>query len=293
METNRHLTRVPAGDGRAAGHVRTGWRTLALAMALMLLARPQAYAEPRILNGTPVPSAHASGMVQIFTSAGLFCSGSLLANDWVVTAAHCGITTGTVTNNVVHMGNLGDPLTQVRRGDFAVAHPSLDFALLHLEQTFTLGPPKTGYKLGLYPDTSFSLIGQPQAFYGYSDDGISGPYVLRTANVLGAGPFGAHNHGGVNLVGQASVPGDSGGPLIREALGVRALTGILKCGFTECLARPETFRGWILAQLYDRPIPFPDVWFLPFSPHPNLGAVPLQNSYVNERAILSPRGRWL
>src|SRR5262249_30788807 len=153
---------------------------------LVSVESARAQAEPQVENGDAVADAPHSGLVMILN--GSFCSGALLTNDWAITASHCEVDPTNPSATTIRMGNLGDPLAQSTTADFVVRHPSLDFSLLHLRQAFVIDADTSRYRTGMYPDSSFSLIGQPLLFYGYSDNhcdmsGCTGFGVLRTASV--------------------------------------------------------------------------------------------------------------
>jgi secreted trypsin-like serine protease len=65
-------------------------------------ARPQPPAPPSIIGGETVSSAPWG--VQVSSSSGSFCSGSIIAAQWVLTAAHCLGGTMTVRVGDVRLG---------------------------------------------------------------------------------------------------------------------------------------------------------------------------------------------
>lgn len=133
-----------------------GWMRSGLYFTL-LLATP-ALASPRIVGGTTVSSA-PGWMVSIQTgtsnSATHFCGGSLIASDWVMTAAHCAEAYPMATLQL-HIGEATLSTSNTKVGvDEIVIHPDWistqslnlagsarelaqfdnDIALLHLQQS--------------------------------------------------------------------------------------------------------------------------------------------------------------
>src|SRR5262249_50273287 len=157
------------------------------------------------------------------------CSGTLLTNDWLITAAHCALDTATPSNNFVTMGS------QQSAGVYAVNHPSLDFALIKLATPFTMNGSPYGYRMPIYWCTTASLNGQTLWCRGYGCDSdesesCSGFGTLREAMLsVKSGAYDDYNFTVLaNAYGQALAPGDSGGGCLAWTSQGWALAGIDK-----------------------------------------------------------------
>jgi hypothetical protein len=225
-----------------------------------------------IIQGDPI-AADNSGSV-IVNAAG-FCSGTLLTNDWVITAAHCGLDIATPANVSVVMG------AQTSVGVFAVTHPSLDFALLRLATPLRMNGSATGFRMPLYSDTTASLGGKILTCRGYGcnrytnapgGDGfdcVGNDGTLRQAMLLAKqGEYDDYNFDvAANDRGQLTGPGDSGTGCFASTANGLALAGILKAGgrpednaAEAHFGRPENWRDWAMAYVNGNPVPLPDQW---------------------------------
>lgn len=222
-------------------------------------------AESAVANGTVVPNPENSTMVWISTPGISLCSGSLLTNDWILTASHCNPMSVAANTISVTMGNAGSPNAQTRMAVFRVQHPSLDFALIRVGQPFTVNGSTTGFKRGFYEGTTGSLTGKLLTGYGYSSgvcNGCNDFGTLRSLNVIPNGSYDKYNYnyGSVNP-NQYIVAGDSGGGGFRTTAAGTFLAGVTKNGGMFQL--PENFRDWVTSYIYGRPIQIPTTWFLP------------------------------
>ena len=116
-------------------------------------------ASPQVISGDVI-SAEESGTVLILTTQWQ-CSGTLLTNEWAITAQHCDLDIAHPANVTVIMG------TQSTVGVFAVGHPSLDFALVRLQHPMMMGGSATGFRRALYSGSGASLEGQTLTCRGY------------------------------------------------------------------------------------------------------------------------------
>jgi hypothetical protein len=248
-------------------------------------------AAPQVIRGDAI-SAVDSGIVQV-QSNGLFCSGILLRNDWVITAQHCSVDVTTPANTTVMMG------MQNTVGAFAVAHPSLDFALIRLLNPIQMNGSTTGFRRALYANSSTSLEGTMVTCKGYGCNaytpgdpnienctGIDG--TLREA-VLPVKPGGTDDYNFTvtkNSKGQVLAPGDSGTGCFVSKAGDLELAGVNHAGSMEenYLGKPENWRDWAKAYMDGTPIPLPDHWFVYTSSHPEFLTRPLPQNYTEQHS---------
>jgi hypothetical protein len=238
---------------------------LIIAGAALLLSAP-AYA---IVGGaTSSTEGIGRSVVTIVGSGGTFCTGSLIAPDLVLTAAHC-VQPGAVYK-LLEYGPDKQPLLRDTRN--VAFHPSFDMkainahrasadvALLQLEaapkdkKPSMLGMPKTPLVAGNH----FTIAGVGVAVRG---NGRSGG-TIRIADLIATGEPGRLQIRLVDPAGLGEKPGlgactgDSGAPLFEDQNGVSAIVGVISwstgpngsagCGGLTGVTPLTLYRDWIV-----------------------------------------------
>jgi trypsin len=211
--------------------------------------------QPFIVGGTPVnpacPNCKYDFMVSLQSNSwwgsGHFCGGSLVREDWVVTAAHC--VQGESPGNIqvkVGLHNVGGTTGAVTRNvDQIIVHPSYsgnslnnDYALLHLTSPVTTFEP-----IQLCTDTAHDEepVMSTTMGWGATSSGGSSSAILLEVDVPIDDSCGNYsnseitNHmvcAGDSNGGEDSCQGDSGGPLIMtNDDGEYELIGIVSWGY--------------------------------------------------------------
>lgn len=241
--------------------------------------------DPRITGGVEVdPPGRYPFMAALVWRGGdafldQFCGGSVIAADWVLTAAHCvvGESAGTV-DVVVGRHDLTSDAGQRIQASLILVHPSYDDTSLENDLALIRLASPTGVEpVGLPSDGSLEVAGTAVTVIGWGDTlgvpqwphglrevmlplvsdaecqaayaGFDYPgYVLPSAAMLCAGDLEA---GGMD-----SCSGDSGGPLFAGTADGFTQLGIVSWG-NECAlpgypgvyTRVSTYTAWITSQL--------------------------------------------
>ncbi|XP_068267451.1 chymotrypsin-like protease CTRL-1 isoform X1 [Nyctibius grandis] len=232
---------------------------------------PSVYYSERIINGQNAVPGSWPWQVSLQTRSGShFCGGSLINENWVVTAAHCEFNT---YSHVVVLGQYDRSASaesvQVKTVSKAVTNPSWnpttlnnDITLLKLSSPAQLGPrvcpvclPPANLALSTNlrcvttgwgrtnPNSQALAVRLQQVTLPLISQSQCTQYwgTRITSSMLCAGGAGA-----------SSCQGDSGGPLVYQNGNVWTLIGIVSWGTTNCnvrtpaiYTRVSQFRNWI------------------------------------------------
>jgi hypothetical protein len=238
---------------------------LIIAGAALLLSAP---AHAVVGGATSSTEGIGRSVVTIVGSGGTFCTGSLIAPDLVLTAAHC-VQPGAVYK-LLEYGPDKQPLLRDTKN--VAFHPSFDMkainahrasadvALLQLEaapkdkKPSMLGMPKSPLVAGNH----FTIAGVGVAVRG---DGKTGG-TIRIADLIAIGEPGRLQIRLIDPAGLGAKPGlgactgDSGAPLFEDQNGVSAVVGVISwstgpngsagCGGLTGVTPLTLYRDWIV-----------------------------------------------
>ncbi|KAK6477045.1 chymotrypsin B-like [Huso huso] len=213
--------------------------------------RPVISGYARIVNGEEAVPGSWPWQVSLQQTSGFhFCGGSLISAQWVVTAAHCSVSTGHRVVVGEHDRGSDSEAVQIMKVAAVITHPEWnpytinnDISLVKLtapvsfNARVTSGWGLTRYNALFTPNklqqTALPLLTNTECS-SYWGNKISG--VMICAGAAGA----------------TSCMGDSGGPLVCEKDNVWTLVGIVSWGSSRCstttpavYARVTAFRSWV------------------------------------------------
>ncbi|PIT98647.1 MAG: trypsin [Bdellovibrionales bacterium CG10_big_fil_rev_8_21_14_0_10_45_34] len=217
---------------------------------LQVSAKPLAE-KTKIVGGVDANKGEFPSLVSLQTNQKHFCAGSIIAQRWVLTAAHC-IRAGRVIEVVAGLHNLdeseGEERLQIEK---SFLHPNygskdFDFALLYLAQPTTfagIGLNSTEINIPSHTDASSEIL-STVAGWGYTREWGSLSNTLQKVDVPLVSQADcnlptSYNGGvsdrmicaGYKEGGKDSCQGDSGGPLmVKGGDGAPILVGVVSWG---------------------------------------------------------------
>lgn len=233
---------------------------------------------PYVVGGNETLVGARTYQVSLQDIFGHFCGGSLIADNWVLTAAHCasgGLSVVVGANNLAFgEGTTIDVVQTVVHPGFSFATLENDIALLRLAEP----APAELERLALADSAIMDLVGQPGDISTVSGWGslVTGgllPDVLQQVDipivsnavcnlayesVIGADAiFDSMICAGFEEGGRDSCHGDSGGPLTVTVDGIDYSAGTVSWGSGDCAAagfygvysRTESFVDWIESEM--------------------------------------------
>ncbi|XP_075873963.1 chymotrypsin B-like [Nelusetta ayraudi] len=232
---------------------------------------PRVTGNARIVNGEEAVPHSWPWQVSLQQSNGFhFCGGSLINENWVVTAAHCNVRT---YHNVIagehNKGYGSSEAIQVLRPSRVFTHPSWnpstinnDIALIKLSSPAKLGTNVSPVCLAESSDNFAAGMSCVTSGWGLTRyNAANTPNNLQQASLPLLSNTQCKQHWGSNIsdkmicaggAGATSCMGDSGGPLVCQKAGAWTLVGIVSWGSSYCststpavYARVTVLRGWV------------------------------------------------
>uniref|UniRef100_A0A672Q4R1 Peptidase S1 domain-containing protein n=1 Tax=Sinocyclocheilus grahami TaxID=75366 RepID=A0A672Q4R1_SINGR len=216
--------------------------------SLFLIVCGQAPLNTRIVGGVNTPDGSWPWQVSMHSPlyGGHFCGGSLINNEWVLTAAHClpdlhvylgrrtqqGVNTNEISRNV---------RTIIVHSSYNSNTNNNDIALLRLSSTVTFNnyirPVCLAAQNSVFPSGTSSWI------TGWGDVHLPSPGILQETMVpvvnnvqcntlLGSGSVTSNMMcAGLTQGGKDTCQGDSGGPMVSQQCSVWVQSGITSWGY--------------------------------------------------------------
>ena len=236
----------------------------------------------RVLGGDEIDITKVPWQVSLVDAANgkHFCGGSIINNEWILTAAHCVFKDGKLNRNIrVHMGstsssNMSEGI--IRDCNEVIVYPGYnkesldnDIALLHLSSPIEFG--NAIKKIQLNESEDVLVEGTPVTISGWGNlyyppfsmpetpDHLQGAklHVISNSTALN---YGIPNYLTNNMVSlfdetKSSSKGDSGGPAVVESTNGKMLVGICSWGrpgnviYPSIYTKVNKYINWIYSNI--------------------------------------------